>query len=48
MSAQGSTIDPVCGVDAYERGSWMTLPSEKGTRKDQNFLLLFLTLFLGF
>lgn len=24
MSAQGSTIDPACGVDEYERGSWMT------------------------
>lgn len=37
MSAQRRTIDPVYGVDAYERGSWLTLPSEKGKYEGKNF-----------
>lgn len=45
MSAQGSAIDPVGEVDAYERGSRMTLPSEKGKCKGRNFLIFALTFF---
>lgn len=48
MSAQGSTIDPMWEVDAYERGSPMTLPSEKGKCKGRNFLTFSLTMSFSF
>lgn len=54
MSAQGSTIDPACGVDVYERGSWMTTFRKRDLQGPEfsfiflNFISQFLTNILLF